>query len=482
MSPRVILIEFNELCPPLLQRWMADGSLPNFRRFFESSQVFVTDTDEHEPLKLEPWIQWYSLHTGLPFDRHGVFNLTDGPRQTHDDIWHMLARAGKRVGSMSSMNVRRIDAPSSFYVPDPWADHGVAEPASAVPYVEFIARQVQEHTAREGFGLGNALGFAKFMLGNGRRAATILHAVKQVLSEKSSGNDTRWRRASLLDHFQLDLFLDLYRKYQPDFCTFFSNSTAHYQHAYWRHMEPECFSIKPTAKDLERYGDAIAYGYRHMDSLLGDFFELERRQGATLIFATALSQQPYLDAEQRGGQLYYRPVDFAAFLESQSITYERLEPIMTAQYILRGATAGATRAAADALLGFRVDGTQIFEVQEQEPTKLCVANWIHGVVPKDALVTHVDGRAPLRYFDVFYKLDVMKSGRHHPDGALWIKTGQHRAHEQKVSILSVVPTILDLMEVEYDRATFSPSLLPSSAKQPAARPLVARKQAATKVA
>ncbi len=33
MEDRIILIEFNELCPPLLEEWMAVGVLPNFKSF-----------------------------------------------------------------------------------------------------------------------------------------------------------------------------------------------------------------------------------------------------------------------------------------------------------------------------------------------------------------------------------------------------------------------------------------------------------------
>ena len=32
MSERMVILEFNELSPRLLERFMADGSLPNFSR------------------------------------------------------------------------------------------------------------------------------------------------------------------------------------------------------------------------------------------------------------------------------------------------------------------------------------------------------------------------------------------------------------------------------------------------------------------
>src|SRR5690242_7394242 len=83
---KVLLLEFNEICPPLLDRWMAAGKLVNFARFYSSAQVFTTIADVSDPDCLEPWIQWYSIHTGLPYDEHKICHLTDGPKADHPDI------------------------------------------------------------------------------------------------------------------------------------------------------------------------------------------------------------------------------------------------------------------------------------------------------------------------------------------------------------------------------------------------------------
>lgn len=41
MTP-LILIEFNELSPRLLERFMAAGQLPNFQTFYAVSSIYVT--------------------------------------------------------------------------------------------------------------------------------------------------------------------------------------------------------------------------------------------------------------------------------------------------------------------------------------------------------------------------------------------------------------------------------------------------------
>ena len=102
-SQPVILLEFNELCPSLLDRWIDSGELPNFNRLRNKSTICVTETDELTEPNLEPWIQWYSLHTGIPFNEHGVFRLSEGPSRPYASIWDVLLDSGRRVINFSSI-------------------------------------------------------------------------------------------------------------------------------------------------------------------------------------------------------------------------------------------------------------------------------------------------------------------------------------------------------------------------------------------
>ena len=68
MSENVILLEFNELSPTLMNRFISQGHLPNFKRFSEESAVYLTEAEERAPY-LDPWIQWITVHTGLNFQR-----------------------------------------------------------------------------------------------------------------------------------------------------------------------------------------------------------------------------------------------------------------------------------------------------------------------------------------------------------------------------------------------------------------------------
>ena len=163
--PKVILLEFNELCPTLLADFMDRGMLPNFRRLYESSAVFTTDAGEEAP-NLEPWIQWPTVHSGLPFAGHGVFHLGDGKRLACKCLAEALADAGFPVGVCASMNLN-YGKLKGYVLPDPWDKDGVAHPDWLQPFCRTIARQVQESSSNEGMTKKEALGFGMFLLRHG---------------------------------------------------------------------------------------------------------------------------------------------------------------------------------------------------------------------------------------------------------------------------------------------------------------------------
>ena len=62
----VIMLEFNELSPTIMERFIREDKLPNFKTLYDESQVYLTVAAE-EPPYLEPWIQWVNVHCGLNY-------------------------------------------------------------------------------------------------------------------------------------------------------------------------------------------------------------------------------------------------------------------------------------------------------------------------------------------------------------------------------------------------------------------------------
>jgi hypothetical protein len=446
---KIIFLEFNELCPTLLERWMAEGRLPNFKTFFEDSEIYTTESDEKNGPYLEPWIQWYSMHTGLPFEQHQVFHLTDGPKANHPDIWQLLRDNGKTVGNCSSMNAKGFEAEGSFFLPDPWCTTEMAYPAELRIFQNVVAKQVQQYSSSEqALSRSDYRRFLLFLLSHGFRLKTAAAILRQLMTDRFDKEES-WRRAVLLDKLQFDVFRHYFRKYRPDFSTFFLNSTAHYQHSYWRHMEPEAFSIQPTAQELERYGGAVLFGYQSMDKLLGDFFRLAS-DNVMLVLATAISQQPFLKREGSGGQHFYRPHNFESLLNSLGIHVKEVQPVMTHQFSLSFATQTEADQAKTKLEAITCQNKPVFDFGPSSEDKLYVGCQIFSALPADTPAVMGNGTS-VPFFDLFYPMGALKSGCHHPDGVLWLKSGKHEVYRNKLSILEILPLILRHFNISQQR-------------------------------
>jgi hypothetical protein len=447
---RIVFLEFNELCPPLLARWMEAGKLPNFLRFYRESDVFTAAADTDDRDSLEPWIQWYSVHTGLDLRQHGVRHLTDGPAAQHPDIWRMLLKQGLRVGNCASMNAGRFQAPGSFYLPDPWCTSEAPHPTEMEAYQRVVASYVQENsTAGRGrVTRADYARFVAFMASHGLSMKTVAAVAGQAWSEARSGKTTTWRRAPLLDLLQFDLFRHYWSRLRPHFSTFFINSTAHYQHAYWHCAFPEDFSAVTDLAQAAKFRDAILYGYQRMDALLERFMALER-DGALLILTTGLSQQ----ANQRIGRMYFRPVNVNKLLGDLGIRPAAVMPVMSEQFSIRFESPAEAHAAQERLAALHVAGEPVFDFAPA-PERTVFFGALSRPATADGAALEGFPNGSQRFGDVFRALPHLKSGVHHPDSVLWLKLGRHEVHREKVSILDIVPTVLEYFGV--DRVAVDP--------------------------
>jgi hypothetical protein len=441
---RVILLEFNELSPTLIQQFMQQGILPNFARLHRESYTYVTEAEETPP-NLEPWIQWVTVHTGLSFRQHGVFVLGDGHNLDAPRVWDLVSNAGKRVLVLGSMNVAYHQPFNGIVLPDPWSTGIMPLPTEELqPYVRFVRSHVQEYTADStSVSAFDTLRFIGFMATHGLSARTISAIICQLRDEHLGRG--RWKRATILDRLQWDVFRYYYRKSEPAFATFFLNSTAHYQHVYWRDMDPTPFSVKPSEADQREYGGAVRYGYQGMDKIVGDCLAMAGPT-TTVVLSTALSQQPCLTYESIGGKTFYKFCDPDNFFELVGIRSKyTYAPVMSEEFHLYMSSEEDARNAAERLAALQVGGELAFTVRSSGNEVFAGCRIFH-TLSGDAMLTGLEGKA-VPFFRYLYKADITKSGMHHPDGILWIRTPtrKHSVHEPKVPLLAVAPTLLHLL-------------------------------------
>lgn len=453
---RVIALEFNELTPSLMQRWIGQGLLPGFKRLFGESQVFVTDAEEKPP-NLEPWIQWVTVHTGLPFSKHGVFDLGDGHKLKAPRLWDLVSDAGKQVWICGSMNAgvkgSRING---AIVPDPWSAGVEPYPKGQFDaFFNLVRTYVQEYASQDvPLTTMDYARFGRFMIAHGLSPATVKKTIAQLASERGGRN--KWKRAMILDRLFWDVFRAYWKRNQPHFSTLFLNSTAHLQHYHWRNMEPEAFKLKPSDSEQSEYGDAVLAGYQAMDSIVQEALDMIEGTGTTLVLLTALGQQALVRYEDDGGKQVFKPHDPLALLRfAGSVEAARYAPVMAEEYHLYFDSEDAAQRAAEALDGLTVDGTPLMRVR-RDRSELFAACAVIRAPGESSRVASRSGSSAA-FHDLFFPVAGLKSGGHHPDGIFWVRTPTrlHRVHPERVSLRHVAPTLARL--VGLSEATVSAS-------------------------
>jgi Type I phosphodiesterase / nucleotide pyrophosphatase len=448
VNPTIVL-EFNELSPSLMDVFISRGILPNFQALRDQSQVFVSDAEEESP-NLEPWIQWVTAHTGLSFREHGIFDLGDGHKLTQPRLWEILSSHGYSVWICGSMNAAFHSPIKGHILPDPWSTGISPHPAGEFDtYFNYVRRNVQEHSRKDSpLGSGDHLKFLTYMATHGLSAKTASWTAQRLLEERRTGRG-RWKRATVLDRFQWDVFCHYWRRNKPDFSTFFLNSTAHLQHLYWRNMQPERFRLAPSSEDQADHANAIEYGYRAMDAIVGECLQLAGAK-ANVILCTALGQQPCLAYEEKGGKTFYRIVSAKDFFRFVGITtpYE-YAPVMSEQFHLYFESEAAAEPAEALLKAVRMaDGNPVMMVRREGREIFAGCTIFRQVEPATPVISAAGDSTPFR--TLLYQAAGLKSGMHHPDGILWIRQAgaQPRVHKSRVPLRAYAPTILSLYGVD----------------------------------
>ncbi len=419
-----------------MDRFIAAGKLPNFGRLRSASEVFITDAEEQEPY-LEPWIQWVTVHTGVPYSEHGIFRLSEGHKLQYQNVWDLMSRKGLPVWVCGSMNAKCENSTGGYLLPDPWSSDFPPQPDELLPYFRFVQRNVQEHTNdRVPLSKSDYLQFMRFMITHGLSANTCASIFRQVLWEKRTGGG-RWRRAFILEKLQFDVFRAVYRRVKPAFSTFFL------------YMEPEQFTVARDEKTQREHESSILEGYLAMDELLGRMLELLGDE-AIVVLSTALSQQPCLRYEEAGGKYSYRPKDFARLLNLAGSTVPcGIEPVMAEQFWLRLNTDSDAAEVETSLAALKV-GQERAIFAKRDGCRVFASCSIHHPLPDDAVLRFENSGQNIPFFDIFYVIGAGKSGMHHPDGILWIRhpARAHKVHPEQVPLLAVAPTLLDVLGID----------------------------------
>jgi hypothetical protein len=164
-----------------------------------------------------------------------------------------------------------------------------------------------------------------------------------------------------------------------------------------------------------------------MDRLIGRM--LRDYPDDVLVLCTALSQQPWVSTTK----CTFRPRHFDTLLEFARVTVETaVKPVMAEQFHVECLDEEAATLAEARLQELTLDEEPLMAVK-REGSSVFAGCRINDAALVDRPVTRRSDGSRQRFGDLFYMIHTMRSGRHHPDGVLWLRTGRHRVAREGVA-------------------------------------------------
>jgi hypothetical protein len=365
---RLLFLELNEVNFEFVEHYARRGELPAFARLLEAHGYARTRSESVYEL-IEPWIQWFTVHTGMPYEKHQVFRLGDGPQAGAKQIWEELSTRGLKVGAFSPMNAGHRVPDAAFFVPDPWTKTGVTAPALMRRAYDAICQAVGDN-AEGHIGVASATRLAAGLAAYASPANWLQYARLAAL-----GTKRHWARAVFLDRFLADCFFRLWKRTRPDFATLFLNGAAHLQHHYLFNSAAYQGPFRNPAWYLPAGTDPVREVYRLYDRVVAESLRLD--PSLRIMMATGLHQDPV-----EAPVFYWRLRDHAGFLRRLGCAFERVEPRMSRDFLVVCRDAAQASAAQAILEAQRApDGVPLFEVDNRGESLFATLSYPHDIPP-----------------------------------------------------------------------------------------------------
>ena len=216
------IIQFNEANFDLIKKYSIEYDLPGFRKIINMPSFFET-VSEKEYKNLEPWIQWYSFYTELPFDKHKVFHLGDCTKNNHESFISKIINNNKKVGVFGAMN-HKFEKNAKIFIPDAWTKTDCDKSISS-RFVSSAISSIVNNNARMKITVKDFIGVFFLIF----RPFKFKNIIMSLLSFFKRSRD---ELAAHFDIFFLNYSFFRAKKSKLDFSIIFLNGLAHTQHHY----------------------------------------------------------------------------------------------------------------------------------------------------------------------------------------------------------------------------------------------------------
>jgi hypothetical protein len=424
-AQQVFLLEFNEVNFEHVRAYIERKEMPNLARLIDAYGFRETSSELHYE-QLEPWIQWVTAHSGLPYERHGVFRLGDIVKHDIPQIWEVLEDYGLTVGAISPMNAKNRTRGAAFFVADPWTPTATTGSALLKRLHGAVTQGVNDN-ATESIRAHSAIwllvGLAKYASWNNYR---------QYVRFASSHRAKPWYRAMFLDLLLADVFIRETQRAMPNFVSLFLNAAAHIQHHYMFNSVAYKGEQRNPSWYVAPQEDPVGDVYRLYDRILG---QVQRHfPSARLMIATGLHQDPHAKVT-----FYWRLKDHSGFLRRIGVRFKSVQPRMSRDFVVECASERDATEAARVIASARgSNGVSLFEVDNRGCDLFVMLTWPYDI-PQDFACTVSDRRYEGFRRDVAFV--AIKNGQHNGTG-YFIDTGAAQADAPERFPLAHLPALV----------------------------------------
>jgi hypothetical protein len=401
----MLLIELNEFNGDLLRSVAQAHRLKHLEEVLGWNHARTWTSDEYETGFLEPWVQWVSVHTGVPSSQHGVKNLGDVPNLAEDQIWERWSRRGLSSVVWGVMNGDRRNAENcKIFIPDPWTFSESAYPdrfQGLIALPRYLAKNYLDFSKLTALRKGSSL------------VTTLLRSMK--VADFIDGlrifrrGIVRFGPANVVfiaffEYLSAMAFIRAVEQNRPDAAIVFINLLAHVQHHYWKTRDGSaCPQIEFAATVVD---EILGKVLSRCKGLVG---------GGAVTVMNALSQNCTID---EAPWILYRPNNHAGLISFLGIKAARVEPLMTYDAHVFFRTADDARDGAEILEAAQIGNQRLFvvEADKHDPLKLFYRVEMHDPVAADATFSCREKVA--RFADHFTAI-VQRTGKHSQTGDLY---------------------------------------------------------------
>jgi hypothetical protein len=410
-SGNLIVLQLNEVNFDLVARYIDEHSLLGFKTLLRDFNYVETYAEKRYE-ELEPWIQWVSAYSGLPYGEHRIFRLGDAVNSQVRQIFELMEQRGLKIGAISPMNARNELRRPAYFIPDPWTITP-SDPSGFSRRLTAMLQQAVNENAQ-----GRVVMRSLLTIGEAALRSFNLKGTARLMKLILQAKGRRWIKALVLDQLIHLVHLHLLRKTVPDVSFVFLNAGAHIQHHYlFNSPHAGTTATNPTwyaPPDIDPVLDMLQV----YDRILLDYQALSAQRGAQLIVATGLSQVAYDRVK-----FYYRLRHHAKFLTRLGVSPKQVLPRMTRDFEALFNDEVTAREAATLLRTLRMvrDGLPLFgDIEERGASLLITLTYPHEILPNDAVAYAGGTLGPVLPHVVFV---AVKNGMHSTKGFSFFSPG-----------------------------------------------------------